>query len=226
MLTKNSNKYCNTSQTKNRFLMNQVIFHFMAIFSISYLVAQTPYEKAMQSGIQMLDSDRPAAVHLFERIAKVEEDNWLPYYYAAYGHINSSWGQHDKETTLRHMRAAQEHIDDARAYGGNEAELGVLQGLLNTTYINMDARVYGPKLSPKTTDLYISLMKKYPNNPRVVLNYADWMIGSATYFKKPIEEYCGVVEKAIKLLESEQKEALQPSWGINRALSLRKQCMN
>jgi len=204
--------------------MNRLLSLIMSVFSITYLLAQTPYEKAVRSGIELLNDDRQAGIALFERIALAENDKWLPHYYAAYGHINSSWGQYDSETTLRHIQKAQEHINDAKSLNGDKAEIGVLQGLLNTTYITLDGRTYGPKLSGPTSKLYDDLIREFPDHPRVVLSRAEWLMGSARYFNKPITPYCEEIKRAKELLESESKDGMLPSWGVARANSAINAC--
>jgi hypothetical protein len=203
--------------------MKTILTTFILFLSLS-LHAQTGYEKAMQKGLELMASDLQAASQQFERISKAEKENWLPSYYAALCHLNSSWGQLPKETTLQHMNKAQELINDAEFLTEHNPEIMVLQGMLNTCWIQYDSRTYGMKLSGPTTALYDKAISMAPENPRVISNRARWLMGSAQFFGKDIAPYCGEIDKAIELFEKEIATGFDPGWGKKAATDVKKQC--
>jgi hypothetical protein len=203
--------------------MKTIITTFILFLTLS-LHAQTSYEKAMQKGLEHMATDLQAASQQFERVAKAESENWLPPYYAALCHINGSWGQNSKEQTLFHMNKAQEFINDAELLSDNNPEIMVLQGMLNTCWIQYDSRTYGMKLSGATNVIYQKAFQLAPDNPRVISNRARWLMGSAKFFGKDITPYCGEVDRAIALFEKETTTGFDPSWGKKVALNVKKGC--
>ena len=102
----------------------------------------------------------------------------------------------------------------------------VLQGMLNTCWIQYDSRTYGMKLSGPTTALYDKAISMAPENPRVISNRARWLMGSAQFFGKDIAPYCGEIDKAIELFEKEIATGFDPGWGKKAATDVKKQCEN
>jgi tetratricopeptide (TPR) repeat protein len=203
--------------------MKTIITTLVLFISLS-LPAQTGYEKAMQKGLELMASDLQAASQQFERISKAEKENWLPPYYAALCNINGSWGQNSKEQTLLHLNKAQELINEAEFLSDNNPEIMVLQGMLNTCWIQYDSRTYGMKLSGATNAIYEKALQLAPQNPRVISNRARWLMGSAKFFGKDIAPYCGQIDKAIELFEKEIPTGFDPSWGEKGATDVKKQC--
>jgi len=203
--------------------MKIIVTFLLVTFSFS-LYAQTAYDKAMTNSLELLETDLQAAAQQFERIATVAKENWLPSYYAALAHVNSSWGQSPKEQTLLYMKKAQEFIDKAETISPNNPEIMVLQGMLNNCYIKYDSSVYGMKLSGPTTAIYEKAIAMAPKNPRVVSNRAQWLMGSAQFFGKDVTPYCGELEKAILLFDAEQPEDFKPKWGKEGALKAQQGC--
>lgn len=196
----------------------------LILFFTLTLTAQSGYEKAMKKGLELMQTDLQAASQQFERVAKAEKENWLPSYYAALCNINGSWGNNPKEQTLLTMNKAQEFIDNAELLSENNPEIMVLQGMLNTCWIQYDSRVYGMKLSGETNAIYEKAIQIAPENPRVISNRARWLMGSAKFFGKDITPYCGEIDKAITLFENEKPTGFNPSWGRSGALDAKKEC--
>lgn len=196
----------------------------MIAFLSLTLTAQSPYEKAMMKGLELMQTDLQAASQQLERVAAAEKDKWEPAYYVALCNINSSWGQFSKEKTQLYMKKAQDYINIAEAISPDNPEIMVLQGMLNTCWITYDGQLYGMKLSGPTTALYQKALKIAPDNPRVVLSNAEWLMGSAKYFGKDITPYCGEIDRAVSLFEKETNNGFQPSWGKDRAIEVQETC--
>lgn len=206
--------------------MKKILTTLFILLSV-ILHAQSPYEKAMTKGLELMEkNDLQAAAQQFERVAKAEKENWLPAYYVALSYVNSSWGQHSKEMTLSFMKKAQEYIDTAEMLSANNPEIMVLQGMLNTCWIQYDSKTYGMKLSGPTTAIYEKALAMAPNNPRVVSNRAQWLMGTAQYFGKDITVYCDDVKRAIELFEQESVTGFEPAWGKARAVMTYESCQD
>lgn len=196
----------------------------MIAFLSLILTAQSPYETAMMKGLELMQTDLQAASQQLERVAAAENDKWEPAYYVALCNINSSWGQFSKEKTQLYMKKAQDYINIAENISPDNPEIMILQGMLNTCWITYDGQLYGMKLSGPTTALYQKALKIAPDNPRVVLSNAEWLMGSAKYFGKDITPYCGEIDRAVVLFEKENASGFMPSWGKERALEVQKTC--
>lgn len=196
----------------------------LLLFFVITLQAQKSYETAMARGLDLLSTDMPAAAQEFERVAAVEKENWLPAYYAAFSYVQSSWGQHPKETTLLYMKKGQEFIDKASTLSPDNPEIMVLQGLLNTCWITYDSSVYGMKLSGPTTALYEKAYAMAPSNPRVVSNRAQWLMGSARFFGKDVTPYCADLKTAVALFDKETTDGFSPGWGKDATIKAMAVC--
>jgi tetratricopeptide (TPR) repeat protein len=204
----------------------KTIFTTLILMITLSLNAQNGYEKAMTKGLELMKAgELQAASQQFERVVKAEKENWLPAYYAALSHVQNSWGQVGKEKTLLHMKKAQEFIGAAELLAPNNPEIMVLQGMLNTCWIQYDSKVYGMKLSGATTAIYEKAAQMAPNNPRVASNQALWLMGSAQFFGKDITPYCSNIDRALVLFNQETPDGFQPRWGLDRALKTQKDCV-
>ncbi|MGG8495597.1 hypothetical protein ACQY1Q_04205 [Tenacibaculum sp. TC6] len=187
--------------------------------------AQSAYEKGMEKAFKLWETKKnDEASQLFERISKVEKENWLPSFYVATIEIIGSFGIKDEATLEAKLKKAQEFLDEAKSLSENNPEIIITQALLNTAYIAFDGQKYGMTLSMKNAMLYAEAEKLAPNNPRVVLGKAEWDMGSAQFFGQPIDPYCKNVEKALALFETDAPEKFHPKWGKDRAEQILKKC--
>ena len=192
---------------------------FIAIVFVSMLgTSQSNYEKGMQKAFELWSTNPAEASNLFERIAAAESDNWLPSYYAAQVLITQSFGEKDKDKLDSQLKKAQDLINDATSISKNNAEILVMQAMLHTAYVAYDGATYGMTLSPKVAALYAQAEQIDPTNPRVVLNKADWNMGSARFFGQDTAPFCKDLERALELFTNFKPETpFHPSWGKERA---------
>lgn len=190
--------------------------------------AQNNYEEGMNKAFENWGNNNTSeAIHLFERIAAVETDNWIPLYYAAQINILNSFMTKDEKQIQLQLGKAQELLESANTLSPDNPELMVLQGLLHTSWIAYDGATYGPSLAAEVAAIYAKAQAIAPHNPRVALTKADWEMGSARYFGKDTQSFCKDVEHALALLEEEQEKtepAFYPSWGSERAIEILNSC--
>lgn len=198
----------------------------VVLFVTSIVTAQTQYQQGMQKAFDLWETNAIEASQLFERIAKVETDNWLPPYYAAETLILDGFSKlNDKQALEAQLNQAQDFLNQATAISKNNPEIMVMQALLHTVYVASDGATYGMTLSGKIMNLYVEAEKIAPNNPRVVLSKADWNIGGARYFGQDIKPFCKDVERAIELFATFKPEtAFHPNWGRERAQQILASC--
>ena len=180
--------------------------------------AQSNYEKGMQKAFELWGTNPTEASNLFERIAAAETNNWLPSYYAAQVLITQSFNEKNKDKLDSQLKKAQDLINDANAISKNNAEILVMQAMLHTAYVAFDGATYGMSLSPKVASLYAQAEQIDPTNPRVVLNKADWGIGSARFFGQDTAPFCKDLQRAKELFANFKPETpFHPNWGKERA---------
>ena len=203
----------------------QKLIIILVLFVTGVLTSQTNYEKGMQKAFELWGSNPLEASNLFERIATAEPDNWLPSYYAAQINIVSSFGEQDKEKLTAQLGKAQELLDISKSISNNNPEILVMEALLNTAWVAYDGATFGMTLSGKITALYAQAEELSPNNPRVILNKAEWAMGSARFFGQDTAPFCADVEKALELFANFKPEtAFHPKWGKNRAEQILESC--
>ena len=197
----------------------------LVLFITGFANSQTNYEKGMQKAFDLWGINPMEASQLFERIAKAETDNWLPSYYAADVLILNGFAIKDKDELTAQMNKAQELLNDATTISKDNPEILVLQALLHTVWVAFDGATYGMTLSGKVASLYAQAEKLDSNNPRVVLNKAEWGMGSARFFGQDTKPFCKEVERALELFANFNPETpFHPNWGRERAEEMLKVC--
>lgn len=203
--------------------MNKIIVHaILALFMSMNLNAQSSYEDNMSLAFELWDANKDKeAANLFQQIAGNEKENWLPYYYASQVKIVQSFALNDQIAKEKLLEEAQQLLHESKTAGGDEIELMVLQAMLHTSRLTMDPLRYGRELSPVITGIYATASDKAPQNPRVVLERAEWNIGSARFHGEDPAKYCSELKQSLELFEKEEAPAnFTPIWGADRAKKL------
>jgi len=195
-------------------------------FIISGIVsAQSNYENGMNKAFDLWGTNPTEASNLFERIAAAESDNWLPPYYAAQVLVLQGFEVKDKEILSAQLSKAQNLINDATAISKDNPEIMILQALLHTVWVAYDGATYGMQLSPKIAAIYGKASAIDSNNPRVVLQKAEWDMGSAQFFGQDTAPFCKDIERAIELFANFKPEStFHPQWGKERAEQVLASC--
>lgn len=198
----------------------------IALLCTVIITAQSKYQTGMQKAFGLWEQGKmTAASQLFERISKAEPTKWKPAYYAATVEILGSFGLKDEAILKAKLTKAQEFLNVAKSNSENNPEILISQAFLNIGYITFDGQKYGMTLSGKNTQLYAKALAIAPNNPRVVLGYAEWNMGSAKFFGKSTQPYCNEVKRAIQLAKEEEiKDEFYPKFMISRATEVLKGC--
>ncbi|NGY38347.1 hypothetical protein FQU23_012590 [Flavobacterium sp. XN-5] len=215
--------------------MTKLITAF-ALFVVCFISAQdqeaapqktgNQYEQGMGKAFGLWkEGKNTEASDLFERISAVETTTWLPNYYVALVNTTSAFGTKDKEKINVLLLKAQNALDTEMAKDQNNAELYVMQAMINTAWIVYDPMTNGQKLSGSTMELYAKAEAIAPNNPRVIFSKAEFEIGSARFWGKDIKPMCTQIDKAIELFAIFKPETpFSPKWGLDRALEAQKNC--
>jgi tetratricopeptide (TPR) repeat protein len=203
------------------------LFLFIGILFALNATAQSQYEKGMIKAFDLWSEGKVTqAGNLFERIAKAEPENWIPSYYVGYINVLTAFEIKDEATLNAQLEKAAEYLDTALLLSPDNVEIMIIQALKNTAYINFDGRKYGMTMSGKNTAIFEKAIKLAPNNPRVILQKAQWDMGSARFFNQSTEPYCKDIARALELLKKEEKPTVKfaPNWGKKRAEQVLKDC--
>jgi hypothetical protein len=195
-------------------------------FMCNVISAQSQFETGMEKAFTLWNENKLAeASALFERIAAAEKTNWLPLYYVALINTTEAFKTKDKQTISALLAKAQSAQDSATALSSNNAELLVMQAMINTAWIVADPMTNGMTLWTPTNELYAKALIIAPDNPRVVFSKAEFEIGSAKFFGKDTKPMCAAIERSIGLFANFKPETpFSPKWGKERAEAALLEC--
>ena len=198
----------------------------IVLFVTTLIAAQTPYEKGMKKAMQTWRDGNPTeASAQLERIALVENDNYLPNYYVALINTTTAFGTKDRNQISALLTKAQSALDIELDKNPKNPELLVMQAMIHTAYIATDPMTYGMVLSGKVMELYAQAEIIAPENPRVVSGKAEFEIGGAKWTGADVKALCKDLEKSIELFAKFKPEtSFSPSWGLERAQSMLEEC--
>lgn len=191
----------------------------ITFFICTMLTAQTQYEQGMGKALGLWKEGKSTeASALFERIASVEKDNYLPNYYIALINTTEAFNPANKDKITSLLAKANAALDIELAKAPNNAELLVVQAMAKTALLASDPMTYGMTLSPKISEIYMHASLLAPENPRVVLCKAEFDMGGARWTGADVKEICTRYQKAIELFAKFKPETpFSPSWGLDRA---------
>jgi len=196
------------------------IITIITFFIVSVVTAQAQYEKGMQQALELWKNDKPTeAIAVFERIAAVDETNWLPNYYIAFiNTVQSFRYMNDKVKVKALLEEAQKAQDKMNRVALDNPEVLVMQAMIHTGWIVYDPMVNGQKLSGDVMYIYNKAYQIAPENPRVVFQKASFEIGMASYFGQDTKPMCAQLEQSLELFANFKPETpFHPTWGLDRA---------
>ena len=206
--------------------MTKVITTFVFLLATVFVSHAQQYEQGMKKAFDTWKEGKTAeASGLFERIASVEKNNWLPNYYVALVNTTATFNPANSKTAAAMLAKAQEALDNATLISPNNDEILVMQAMINTAWIVQDPMTNGMKLSAPTIALYEKAIAINPNNPRAVFGKADFEIGGAKYWGTDTKPMCEQVAKSIDLFAKfKPASEFHPKWGLDRAEQTLKEC--
>ena len=185
-------------------------------------IGQSRYEAGMQKALDLWGAEKPwEAVNQFERIAAAEPNEWLPPYYASLIGVINGFGMKDEAKLKDQLDRSMGFLKDAKAISKDKPELLILEALWYTVWVAYDGARFGMTYSAKVSQLYQEALKIAPDNPRVILNKAEWDMGSARFFGQPLDPFCEDIKRSIELFaDFDPEEKFYPTYGLERANQL------
>ncbi|SFN97524.1 hypothetical protein SAMN05428949_4015 [Chitinophaga sp. YR627] len=203
--------------------MKRILFSICLLVGLaSASMAQSAqYEGAMTKQVAMLDDstnftpDRLLEIaNTFERIGAAEKSQWLPFYYAGYCYVMSTFMQKDNDKVDDLADKAAVNIEQAEAISPKNDEINCIKSLIATSRIRVDPMNRGMKYGMESANLLVQANQINQENPRV------YMLQGQSLFYTP-EQFGGSKTEAKKKFEvalqkfSSFKPAssIAPHWG-------------
>lgn len=204
------------------------------IMSIQLSIASDPaYQKAMGAQLEKMESAETIeqlrdAANGFNRIAEMNNEEWLPNYYAALALINAGFKTEGLKEKDALYNEAKSHIEKAVKAHGENAELVALRGYALMAELSADPGSRGQSMSADVMNTFGRALSMDPKNPRAMILLAQMEFGMAQFFGQGPEKACGIVQNSIKLFEQEESKELNatetPVWGKEVAEKVALQC--
>ena len=189
-------------------------------FCITGFAQSDRYFPAMKKNIAMLDSamqkgNAKEIANNFERIGDAEKTQWLPYYYAAYAQILTTYTEKDKSKIDPIADKAEELILKAETIAGKEnSEIAVIKSMIATAHMSVDPQNRYMKYMTAINSNIEKAKILDPTNPRPVYLegqqkfYTPPAFGGGKDVAKPL------FEKALAMFGTFKVESeLYPNWG-------------
>ena len=200
------------------------------LVAASTLYATDKYTEAMEKATQQLSEAQSPEAYLevsntFARIAAVEQDKWIPAYYAAYSLTIYAAMNENPEVKDDYLDQAEEYLKKASSVDEQNAEILALQSFVYLIRIGVDPQNRGQEFSGKSGSALAKARELDPSNPRVMYLTAQLNYGTAQFFGQSGSEACKMNAQAIAMFDSYSSDVpFYPTWGKNMALGFQERC--
>ncbi len=202
--------------------MKQLLLISMSLFASS-LFAQTPYESSMKKALGFWNEQKnEEAAALFQRIAKVDKEQWLPNYYQALIFTTSALREPVKEKKESLIQQALQIISSVDS-STKSAEWYNVEALAMIAELTIDPMVKATTLSPKIVMTYKKALSLDPKNPRALAGLVDFEMQSKHYFNEDISKLCQQLIQIERMFDEQKSDIpFYPTWGKERVTDLLK----
>ena len=206
-----------------------VLLFFFLCFAGLTRADDTKYIDAMKNNFMQMDSmktleDMAEITNSFLRIAAAEKDKWLPYYYASYMYVITSFSDTVKSKKDEYLDEAVKYLAMADSLAPNESENYVLKGLIFQARLQVDPMNRYMMYSQQMNVSFEKAIALDPKNPRpeylmgMTLYHTPEQFGGGAKAAKPVFE-----NSLKKFNEFVPKDELMPNWGKTQVENFLKQ---
>jgi tetratricopeptide (TPR) repeat protein len=189
------------------------------------------YVKAMEQNIAAIDTTRSIdgwkeLGNTFQRIADVEKNQWLPYYYAALSHVmvgyniagaNGGMGGFAAQTDPE-ADQAEKLLNKAVELGKENSEIYCVRKMISSLRLMADPMNRYQTDLPAAAEALQKAKSLDPNNPRVYLLEAQDKFYTPEQYGGSKSEAKMLFEEAMKKYDSFKPEStIHPQWGKSQA---------
>ncbi|KQT24447.1 hypothetical protein ASG22_10605 [Chryseobacterium sp. Leaf405] len=203
--------------------MKKYLLSFALAFMSITAFAQADYEKAMKENIAKIETSKTpeefsTLVNNFHRLIAKDENNWLPFYYAALANVQKGRAlmREGKTEDLDFVASQVEKYIGAASHVAptDNAEIHLVTKMMYSLRMMANPQQRYMTDGVKATEELKIAEKLDPNNPRIALIKAE-----DTYFTP--EQYGGSKTKGIEQFKEAlakfnsytPKSELEPNWG-------------
>ena len=211
--------------------MKKLLFILTITLTTSAVFAQSAkYNDAMTKTLTEMDTLRladqfMAIANKFERIAMVEKNMWLPYYYSALARCTAVFMYNDNAKTDAILDVAEKHAKIADSLQPKNSEVLVLRSMVLRGRIMVDPMSRGQSLGMQGMMLMSEAMQIDPTNPR-----AYYMLGRSLFYTPP--QFGGGKDQGCEMFTKSKANyaifkpasALHPNWGEDQVDEMLLQC--
>ncbi len=197
----------------------------------SFAQSSEKYNMVMQKNIYMIDSSfkMPEIIlqlaNSFERIGNAEKKEWLPYYYAAFLHVNYGFMQKDKSGVDVIADKAEELINKADSLSPHNSEISCIKSMIFSCRLMVDPQSRYMKFGANSSAMIEQAIKENPENPRPLFLKAQSLKYTPEQFGGGCKNALPVMEKAAeKFMAFKPLTTLDPDWGKEIIMQLIADC--
>ncbi|MCG8576259.1 MAG: DUF2141 domain-containing protein [Flavobacteriales bacterium] len=214
--------------------MKTLLINLVFVLSISFSAqAQSEmYQQKMAETMKGYATAQKAEDYIelagqFERIANVEEKEWLPLYYHAHCYILASFTDKEAEESAKdgYLDVAEGSINKMIELVPEESEVYALQSFLYTGRLVINPMQRAAQYSPLGSQAIEKSLQLNPKNPRAKYLRLSNEMGTAQFFGQDIQPYC---DQASQLLaewgDYVPASPLHPDWGKGQVESIISDC--
>lgn len=189
------------------------------------------FTAAMKKNLVAMDSsfnNPPELLNVsnnFERIARAEKNQWLPYYYAAFCQVNYGFIQQDKTKMDGYADKAAELLAKADSLAPNNSEISCIKSLVASCHMMVDPMQRWQQYGQESASNMEAAMQQDATNPRPYylkgqsLKYTPEQFGGGCKTAKP--ELQTALDKYATFKPASD---ISPNWGKERVEALIKDC--
>ena len=211
---------------KKLLLSTIILFITVAVFA-----QNEKFTAAMKKNLAAMDTSfkNPAnllaVANTFERVASVEKNQWLPYYYAALCQANYGFLEQDKSKVDGSADKATLLISKADSLSPNNSEISCVKSMIASCHMMVDPMQRWQEYGQESSSNMDAAMQQDPNNPRPYflkgqgLKYTPEQFGGGCTTAKPQLQIALDKYAAFK-----PASEISPNWGKERVEMLIKEC--
>jgi hypothetical protein len=212
--------------------MKKLVLICLAFLFIGSANAQSEkYLAAMKKSIAAIDSSfkNPSSLlklaAQFERIALVEKNQWLPYYYAAFCEVNYGFMEQDKSLIDAFADKATALINIADSLSPSNSEISCIKSMIASCHMMVNPMQRWAEYGPASNVAMEAAIQQDATNPRPYflkgqgLMYTPENFGGGCKTAKPVLEIA-----ATKFATFKPVDEMYPTWGKEIVDGLLQQC--
>ena len=212
--------------------MKKLLLSAIILFiTIAVFAQNEKFTAAMKKNLAAMDTSfkNPAnllaVANTFERVASVEKNQWLPYYYAALCQVNYGFLEQDKSKVDGYADKATLLISKADSLSPNNSEISCVKSMIASCHMMVDPMQRWQEYGQESSSNMDAAMQQDPNNPRPYflkgqgLKYTPEQFGGGCTTAKPQLQIALDKYAAFK-----PASEISPNWGKERVEMLIKEC--